>query len=137
MADIIELNEKIREADQRRRAAVRKRKLEAVRNVLQCSHCSMKCEKCGTRLDDDTPADPFRYRDLKIPYRLCDSCSLEYRDYIQRLQGGGDRDCYWHNQAWLDSWGAWIAYRGTLDRYLRSKEFCRLLEELKQEPVDS
>jgi len=136
MADIIALNKKIQQAQERRRAEVRKRKLEAVRNVLQCSRCALKCEKCGTHLDENTPTDPFRYKDLKIPYRLCGSCSLEYRDYIKRLQGGGDPNCYWHNQAWLESWGTWIKYRGTVDRYLQSKEFSRLLEELKQEPSD-
>jgi hypothetical protein len=54
------------------------------------------------------------------------------RDYIERLQGRGDPDCYWHNDEWLDAWRKWIDYQGSVDRYVKSKEFLRLIQEFKK-----
>ena len=33
---------------------IRKRKLLAVKKVFQCTHCSFKCEKCGTPMELQT-----------------------------------------------------------------------------------
>ena len=52
-------------------------------------------------------------------------------EYIQRLQGKGDADAYWYNHAWMKIWQTWIEYQGAIDQYLRSKEFRRLLDELR------
>jgi hypothetical protein len=60
------------------------------------------------------------------------ACSQEYIEYIDRLKGGGDSDCYWHNEAWIDAWSKWIEYQSSVDRYIKSKEFKMLLDELKQ-----
>ena len=56
----------------------------------------------------------------------------EYKDYIARLQGNGNPAYYWHNDVWLDMWQKWIHYQHAIDTYLKSKEFTRLLQELKQ-----
>ena len=53
-------------------------------------------------------------------------------EYIERLKGRGDAECFWHNSEWLDLWHRWIEYQGALDRYMKSKEFVKLLNELKQ-----
>ena len=73
----------------------------------------------------------------KLPYKFCEACEDEYLDYIERLQGRGDPDCYWHNDAWLDSWRKWIDYQGSVDHYVKSKEFLRLLQEFKQSSPDT
>lgn len=132
MADVISINDKLALAKNKQAELVRKRKILAVQKVFQCTRCTFKCEKCGRQIN---PVD--RGRDAavsvpKVPYRFCSSCSEEYLDYIERLKGGGDKTCYWHNHAWRDSWQAWIGYRGALDRYLKSAEFLRLLSEIKQ-----
>jgi hypothetical protein len=36
----------------------------------------------------------------------------------------------------MDIWRAWIDYQSRIDRYARSKEFLRLMHELKQPPTD-
>jgi hypothetical protein len=66
-----------------------------------------------------------------VPYNFCEACSDEYLEYIERLKGAGDPDCYWHNEAWIDAWGKWIDYQSSVDRYLKSKEFIQLINELK------
>ncbi|MFC1859670.1 hypothetical protein ACFL9U_16825, partial [Thermodesulfobacteriota bacterium] len=66
-------------------------------------------------------------------YDICiKSCLEEYADYIERLQGGGELESYWHNDAWLDLWRKWIDYQGAIDRYLKSKEFVQLLDEIRE-----
>ena len=129
MADIISLENKFQEARDKKVADDRMRKLQAVRGVLQEAKGILSCEKCHQELDDEAV---HRERDLRVPYLFCDSCAEEYVDYIERLQGRGDKICYWRNRQWFDVWKRWIEYRGTIDTYLQSKEFRRLLEELKQ-----
>ena len=135
MADIISIDKKRTEIQTKQSDALRRRKLMAVRKVFQCAHCALKCEKCGTPISEMDESDTEATVDLRVPYRFCESCALEYLDYIERLKGG-DSDCYWHNDAWLQSWRSWIDYQSAVDRYLNSKEFHKLIEELKQTGLD-
>jgi len=126
VADIISIDEKLTQSREKKDAIVRKQKIQAVRKVFQCTHCALKCEKCGTQIS------PAHSRKKKMPYRLCESCTEEYHQYFERLKGRGDPANYWHNNAWLELWRKWIAYQEAIDRYLKSKEFLQLLQELKQ-----
>ncbi|RJQ68220.1 MAG: hypothetical protein C4519_23470 [Desulfobacteraceae bacterium] len=125
MTKVISLDDKLKLSAEQRAAVLRKQKIMAVRKVFQCTHCPSKCERCSAPLGMYP-----REQDPKTPYRFCLSCAEEYTDYIQRLQGKGDAEAYWHNHDWLKAWHAWIEYQGAIDSYLRSKEFRRLLEEL-------
>jgi hypothetical protein len=132
MADIISFDGKI-EISREKQAIVRRRqKALAVRRVMQCAGCSLKCEKCGTQIEPRPAGGADPGAAPQVPYRFCEACEEEYLDYIERLQGRGDTDCYWHNEAWLGSWGKWIDYQGSVDQYLKSKEFVKLLQEFKQ-----
>jgi Pyruvate/2-oxoacid:ferredoxin oxidoreductase delta subunit len=113
-------------------ALIRRRKVLAVQKVFQCTHCSMKCEKCGTQIERDPEGGEKYRRNLRVPYNFCQGCSEEYLEYIARLKGGGDADCYWHNESWMDAWTKWIEYQSSVDRYIKSKEFKKLLDELRQ-----
>jgi hypothetical protein len=132
MADIISIDDKIALSKEKKDAMIRKRKIQAVRKIFQCTQCAYKCEKCGAQLD--SPAGQTREggRQSRLPYRLCEECAEEYTDYIEHHKGGGDPDCYWRNEDWMELWRSWIAYQGTLDRYMKSKEFLMLIQELKQ-----
>jgi hypothetical protein len=132
VADIISIDEKLDLAKGKKAALIRKRKVMAVQKVFQCTHCAFKCEKCGTQIDRETKEIKKHGGGLRVPYNFCEACSAEYIDYIERLQGRGDPDCYWHNEAWVDAWKRWIDYQGSVDRYLKSKEFIQLLQEFKQ-----
>jgi hypothetical protein len=131
VADVISLKEKRIHADGKKAADLRKRKVQAVQRVFQCTHCAFKCEKCGTQISRK-PLPTSDTGRIRVPYHFCDACSEEYLDYVDRLQGGGDVDAYWHNEAWLNAWQKWIDYQGSVDRYIKSKEFLRLLQELRQ-----
>jgi hypothetical protein len=134
VADIISLNKKLQLSKEQKAAVEKKQKIMAVQKVFQCTHCMLKCEKCGTQLEDEAPRAIGPYR---IPYRFCESCAEEYIDYIQRLKGAGDPDCYWRNEIWLTVWRTWIDYQGAVDRYLKTKEFVQLMHELKETHLDN
>ena len=55
MADIISIDDKIALSKEKKDALIRKRKIQAVRKIFQCTQCAYKCEKCGAQLD--SPAD--------------------------------------------------------------------------------
>ena len=132
MADIINIEKKRQRSKAKEAELIKQRKLLAVQKVFQCTHCAFKCEKCGTQINPQDRRQESENQRVKVPYRFCDSCSEEYIDYIERLNGRGDPDCYWHNEFWLQSWRRWIDYQGSIDSYLKSKEFVRLLQELKE-----
>ena len=137
VVNVIPINDKLRLARNKQAEAIRKRKILAVQKVFQCTRCAFKCEKCGRQVTPVDPGAKAAAGDRHVPYCFCDSCSEEYIDYIERLKGGGDKTCYWHNYAWRDAWQAWISYRGALDSYLKSTEFLRLINEIKQNRPDS
>ncbi|MDJ0781224.1 MAG: hypothetical protein QNJ22_04595 [Desulfosarcinaceae bacterium] len=128
MGELISLAKKRQDSDQEKASQERQRKIQAVRRVLQCTQCAAKCEKCGAGIATDEVDEG---RQLRIPYQLCEDCGDEYLDYIERLKGKGDAEQYWHNDAWMRIWRAWIDYQGAIDQYLKTKEFERLLTELR------
>ena len=134
MAEIISLNAKLQMSQDKRDALIRKRKILAVQKVFHCTRCAQKCEKCGVHFDTETRTDPDS--SVADPYRFCESCRDEYRDFVNRLKGSGDPDCYWHNDAWFESWRRWIDYQAATDRYMKSPEFFQLIQELKQTRFD-
>jgi Pyruvate/2-oxoacid:ferredoxin oxidoreductase delta subunit len=131
VADVIPLEKKLKLAAKEKSALIKRRKIRAVQKVFQCTHCAFKCEKCGTQIERDHKSVENGPRH-RVPYRFCGGCLEEYLDYIERLQGNGDPDCYWHNDAWMALWRTWIDYQGSMDRYLNSKEFTQLMQDLKQ-----
>jgi hypothetical protein len=133
MADVITIDKKRKMKDKERSELIRMRKILAVRKIFHCTQCASKCEKCGTQIGVTHNERHHSSEHTGIPYNFCESCTEEYLDYIARLQGSGNPEYYWHNDAWLDIWQKWIHYQHTIDTYLKTKEFTRLLQELKQD----
>jgi hypothetical protein len=132
MAEIISIGEKRLFSDKEKAMRIWKRKILAVRKALQCTQCRIKCEKCGTQIDVEELEQAGINPRLRVPYRFCLGCSEEYIDFIERLKGNGDSGYYWHNEAWMKSWQAWIEYRSALDQHAKSNEFFRLLKDLEE-----
>lgn len=133
MTNIISIENKRHLSERKKQAILKKRKVLAVQKLLQCTRCSLKCEKCGTQISDAQLRRDQSGLGATVPYRFCEGCSEEYGDYIDRLKGGGNSEWYWHNDAWLEGWRLWIDYQGATDRYIKSKEFKLLLEELRNQ----
>jgi Pyruvate/2-oxoacid:ferredoxin oxidoreductase delta subunit len=136
VANIIELDKKLKHTKEKKAKIIRKRKILAVQKIFQCMHCAFKCEKCGTQIQPDEHRQQRSISDLRVPYRFCESCAEEYIDFIERLKGRGNSEFYWHNEIWLEMWRKWIDYQGAIDTYLKSKEFKKLLAELKDTRPD-
>lgn len=136
MADIIQIDPKIQDAREKKEAQIKKQKQAAVRNMLLRAKREFRCERCFQEIELQELSDRSEQEKLRVPYLFCEICAEEYIDYIERLKGKGDPECYWRSDVWLEVWKRWIDYKGTLDRYLRSKEFRKLLEELKQPDPD-
>jgi hypothetical protein len=113
-----------------------KRKRRAVQQMYQCAGCAAVCERCSAPIAAGCNCDSSQLQDRRIPYRFCEACAEEFVDYIERLQGRGDADLYWRNEAWMEVWATWINHRAALDRHFRSKDFARLMQELKNTPSD-
>ena len=132
MADIISICDKLDRAKFEKDVTLGRRKQRAIEHLFQRSCCAVDCEKCGLPVTRACPKDAGdTNRDHRVPYQFCDDCTEEFIDYIERLKGRGDPDCYWRNEAWLEVWSTWINHRAALDRHARSKEFARLLKEVK------
>jgi hypothetical protein len=135
VAEIISISDKRDQA--RQRQAPDKRKHLAVQQFFRRACCAGECEKCGIpAAAPECPRDQGDSCRVRIPYRFCPHCAEEYVDYIERLKGGGEADCYWRNHTWLEMWRTWIDYRAAIDRHVRSKEFARLVQELKRPSAD-
>ena len=128
MADIISFENKVGLSDTRKAEMDRQRKIRFIQKMLQRPLTSAKCEKCGIRINPDGNAIKNH---LRVPYCFCPDCSEEYIDYIEQLKGKGNPDNYWHNETWQKVWRAWIDYQNTIDQFLKSKEFKKLLKEIK------
>ena len=135
MADVISINNKLQLAEGKKAELIRRRKILAVQKVFHCTHCASKCAKCGTQITQTNHPRQEEFHN-RVPYRFCDSCSEEYLHYIDRLGGKATQEYYWQNDVWLDLWQKWIDYQGTIDRYLKTKEFIQLLNEIKHMKCD-
>jgi hypothetical protein len=136
MADIISFQDRQFFQDEKKAADTRKEKFQAFQRSLQCSRCPSRCEKCGVQIDMTRSQKRRREKAPRIPHRLCDGCLNEYTDYLKRLNGGSDPGRSWQNQEWADIWKRWIEYQKATNRYLRSKDFLLMVQELHQTAPD-
>ena len=136
MADIISICDKLAQVRNKTSASLDKRKRQAVRQMYQCAGCAAVCERCSAAIAGGCNCGDEKLRDRRIPYRFCEDCAEEFVDYIERLQGRGDKALYWRDEIWMEVWSTWINHRAALDRHFRSKAFARLLDELKNTPSD-
>lgn len=97
--------------------------LEAVGRMMQCTACHRRCTKCGMAADED--ARPL----AEYEAVLCQTCATEYQAYRDRREGRGDREAFWLNEAWMDTWTTWLAHQKANLEFRKSKEFQRLLNE--------
>ena len=53
MAEIIEFDKKCQDLKTSRDSVLKQRKIEALKQIFQCTRCLLKCAKCGTQLDSE------------------------------------------------------------------------------------
>jgi hypothetical protein len=131
MADIISLDERLKEQRDKQLTAQKKKRLTSLRLVMECTNCPRKCAKCGSQLE---PPEP-RILSPELPLRLCAGCWEEYRIYQQFMEGHSpprDLEVY-QSPAWMEVWKSWVEYQTRLHFYRNSLEFKKLMVELSKE----
>ena len=125
MSNIIDIEGRIK-LEQKKKAKVdRAKKQEAVRKVVQCTRCLARCAKCAVQFETHE-----MYQRPKGPYRFCPFCQEEYDDFLL-MQKGEESPFYWHNQAWVALWQAWIDYQQAMKTFGESQEFIDLVREVE------
>ncbi len=129
MAEILEFGKKAQDLKSVRDDSLRRRKIESLRKIFQCTRCLFKCSKCGAQLDgDDQPSSGYA-----TPYTYCSNCREEYEEYRARSEGArSEPKYYWHNDLWMKVWESWLEHQRCLDEYRQSKEFLQLLHEVEE-----
>lgn len=137
MSNVISFENKLKTVKESKDATLQQRKILTVQKALQCFHCAIKCEKCGMQVSSGCSGhQQHACTGCHAPYRFCDSCNEEYLDYIEYLKGSPSAGCYWQNGAWAETWQRWIDYQASVDRYYKTKEFKRLVDEMRQKSSD-
>ena len=104
-------------------------KLEALRSVLHCSQCAMRCARCGSQADETKPVIRSG-----LSFRLCHNCLDEYQDLLVYLEGDlkSDRP-FWYNREWVRLWLAWLDYQQAMVNYISSPEILSIFEDISCE----
>jgi hypothetical protein len=131
MAEIISIDNRLKEQREKRLSDKKKRRLDSLRLVMQCTACPHKCAKCGSQLETPTP----RVLSPELPLRLCVGCWEEFQVYRETRDGarGKTESEPYYNEAWLEVWKAWLEYQQRLHRYRNSPEFLQLMLDLSRE----
>lgn len=128
MADIIDLNNKLNKQKEENSRILKKLKMHIIRNLNQCSLCHLKCARCSANIQGKDMSVT-----TSLPFHLCESCCNEYKAYIDFTKGNmvAKKKAYWLTDEWMAIWENWLAYQDSIKKYRESKEFLKLLNEVK------
>lgn len=126
MSKVIDIEDRLKLEQKKKRRVDKAKKMEAVRKILQCTRCLARCHKCGVQFDTTK-----MYKRYQGPFRLCESCQEEYDEFRRLKAEGGESPLYWHNQAWINLWQSWLDYQQALKEYGESPEFVDLVREVE------
>lgn len=131
MADIISIDHRLKEQREKQASEQKKRRLDSLRMIMQCTTCPHKCAKCGSQLETPQP----RVLSSELPLRLCPGCWEEYRVFREALEGRAAATVLepYYNTSWVEVWKTWLDYQKRLHLYRASPEFLQLVEELSRE----
>lgn len=123
MAEVIDL--KKRKTKQRRQTEGRNKRLaQAVASAMSCGMCPRRCAHCGMALEE-----AFIAMRERAPYPMCEPCQEEYFAYLRLREGVTEGQAYWHTERWAEMWAAWLRHMESVDKFRRSAQFLRLMEE--------
>lgn len=126
MSKVIDIEDRLKLEQKKKRRVDKAKKMEAVRKILQCTRCLARCHKCGVQFDTTK-----MYKRYQGPFRFCESCQEEYDEFRRLKAEGGESPLYWHNQAWMNLWQSWLDYQQALKEYGESSEFVDLVREVE------
>lgn len=123
MAEIIDLAKRKTKQSKRKEGRL-KRTAQAVAAALSCGICPRRCAHCGLALEE-----VFIAMREKAPYPMCDPCQQEYFSYMRYREGIKQDQPFWHTEEWAEMWEAWLHHMESIDKFRRTAQFLRLMEE--------
>jgi transcription elongation factor Elf1 len=127
MDKVVDIREKIDRREQGRQLEKYRDQVRAILKVLQCTSCQFKCAMCGHHLSE-APGETERTSG-PLGFVFCDGCREEFEAYLDISSGEKEAEVFWHNEAWLEMWSAWVDYQQAIHRFMHSSEFKLLLSE--------
>ena len=125
---IVNLGQRIESRKRKRQAEQYQGKIDALKKIIQCSSCHVKCAMCGLHVETGGPVKQTRFSPFGLIF--CESCRDEFQDFLSISRGEKASDVFWHNQEWKNMWSAWLNYRRAIHAFTESQEFRELLEEM-------
>lgn len=124
MDKILNIEDLLQTKRRRRELETKTRRIQALRNLVQCASCRFRCAMCGARLEGEA-MQPAKFEELD--FILCENCKTDFDDYKAMVEKKRSPDCFWHNEEWVMLWSSWIAYQRAMRRFMNSEEFKQLM----------
>ncbi len=129
MDKVLSIEERLQANRRQRELKAGSHKIEAVRKLVQCTSCRMRCAMCGCQVDDDDPR-PSRFGELN--FQLCASCRADFDDYKAMADGREVPELFWRNEQWADLWASWLEYQRAIKDFINSDGFKELMKSLSR-----
>lgn len=122
MAEVIDLKRR-RTKDKRIAEGRARRRAQAVASALSCGACPRRCAHCGLPVEQMMPPP------VDAPFPFCEVCQDEYEAYRRRERGSAEKEAFWHNDEWAETWRAWLAHMKAGAKFRKTPAFLKLMEE--------
>jgi len=120
MDKVLPIDRLRRRKQEKQRDETFQERLEAVRRLLRCSACPLRCAMCGQYRS---------HRDKRELFPLCEGCLGEWEAYQQQARSGDMPPSRWHNPEWKALWTSWVEFRKAIEKFRNSPEAKEFLEE--------
>jgi hypothetical protein len=124
MDNVLSITDRLENKRRETQIRVYREKATAARRIVQCCSCALRCGMCGQHMEA-SEACCVRHGPSQR-YHLCDACRADFQDYMDRVNGKGGEDLFWHNDEWMGLWSAWVQFQEALRTFKDSKA-CREL----------
>ncbi len=124
MDNVLSITDRLENKRRETQIKVYREKATAARRIVQCCSCALRCGMCGQHMEANE-ACCTAHRGGQA-FHLCDACRGDFQDYMDRLNGAGGEDLFWHNDEWMGLWSAWVQFQDALRKFKDSKA-CREL----------
>lgn len=127
MDNVLNIENRLQDRRLRRELETRSHKVEAVRKLVQCTSCRLRCAMCGCQTES---RDPEASRLGDLDFLLCTSCRTDFEDFKAVYEGRQATELFWHNEQWVALWSSWIDYQRATRNFIDSEGFKQLMKSL-------
>jgi hypothetical protein len=127
MDNVLSITDRLESKRREAQVKVYKEKATAIRKIVQCCSCGLRCGMCGQHMEPSETC--CTHQRGGQPFHLCETCRADFQDYKERLSGKHSEDLFWHNDEWMGLWSAWVQFQDALRKFKDSKACLALTGE--------